>query len=125
MNKRFWLLCKLGCALVAALGPLTAPAQSLWQQGKTRSLVSDRRASNVGDILSIVVQENNTTAKDRNTKTSKQSAVDASIATFLYSPGASSFLTKGGQLPALKYSSFGSTEVATTGIVGSAFLISS
>jgi flagellar L-ring protein precursor FlgH len=105
MNKRFWLLCKLACTLLAAWAPLTASAQSLWKAGKTRSLVSDRRAASVGDILSIVVQENNTTSKDRNTKTTRNSAVDASIDTFLYSPGASSFLTKNGMLPAMKFQS--------------------
>jgi flagellar L-ring protein precursor FlgH len=57
----------------------------------------------VGDILNIVVQENNSASKDNKTKTSRQSAVDASISSFLYSPGASSLLTKKGQLPAIKF----------------------
>src|SRR5262249_639288 len=43
--------------------------------------------------------------KQNNTKTSKKAATDASISSFFYSPAASGLLTKGGTLPALKYSS--------------------
>ncbi|MDB6035616.1 MAG: flgH, partial [Verrucomicrobiales bacterium] len=66
-------------------------------------IVGDKRAVAVGDILSIVVQENNSASKDNQTKTSKQTAVDASISSFLYSPAASGLLSKKGQLPALKF----------------------
>ena len=65
-------------------------------------MVGDKRAAAVGDILNIVVQENSTASKDNKTKTAKKSSIDATIDTFLYSPGASKLLTKGGQLPALK-----------------------
>ena len=68
-------------------------------------MFSDSRALRLGDILTIVVQENTSTSKDNNTQTSKKSALDASIATFLYSPAASGLLTKGGQMPAIKYNS--------------------
>ena len=105
MKKQSWSLCNCVLAAVAFWLPLGATGQSLWTSGTSRSMVSDRRAAAVGDILSIIVQENNSTAKDRNTQTSKESAVDASISTFFYSPAASGLLTKGGQLPALKYSS--------------------
>src|SRR3954454_8734210 len=80
-----------------------ANADSLWNDHASRSLVGDKRAVAVGDILNIVVQENNSASKDNKTKTSKQTAVDASISSFLYSPAASSLLTKKGQLPALKF----------------------
>lgn len=78
---------------------------SIWQDNTAQPMFSDRRANSVGDIITIIVQENNSTSKDNNTKTSKQSAIDASIGTFLYSPGASGLLTKGGQMPALKIDS--------------------
>ena len=68
-------------------------------------MFADKRGANVGDILTIIVQENNSASKDNSTKTSKQSGMDASIASFLYSPVASGLLTKAGQMPALKYSS--------------------
>ncbi len=90
---------------LAAVFIVAAPlvqAQSLWQEGASRSLVADKRATHVGDILSILVQESNTANRQNNTKTSKSSSINASLDTFLYSPAASKFLTKGGQLPALK-----------------------
>lgn len=74
-------------------------ADSLWQNEISRPMFADKRASQVGDLLTIIVQENNSASKDKNTKTSKSSSVDASIASFLYS----GFLAKGGQMPALKY----------------------
>jgi flagellar L-ring protein FlgH len=68
-------------------------------------MVSDKRAVRVGDIVHILVQENNSTSKNNNTTTKKSSDVDAKLATFLYSPTASKFLTKNGEMPALKFSS--------------------
>jgi len=99
MNKPLRSLSKIFLVLALA-APLAA--QSLWQEGAARSLVADKRARQVGDILSILIQESNTANRQNNTKTSKASNIDASLQTFLYSPGASGFLTKGGNLPALK-----------------------
>lgn len=95
------------CALLGAvlMTPLLAPAQSLWKEDSSRAITADKRATAVGDLLTVLVQENNTTSKDNSTQTSKSSAIDASIGSFLYSPSASSFLVKGGQLPALKLNS--------------------
>ncbi len=97
------------CAWWGALALLCVPvagrADSLWRDEVSKPMFADKRGTAVGDILTIIVQENNSASKDNNTKTSKQSGMDASIASFLYSPGASSLLTKGGQMPALKYSS--------------------
>jgi flagellar L-ring protein precursor FlgH len=105
MKKRFWSISNSAALVAVLLAPLVAPAQSLWKSDSTRSMVSDKRAHAVGDVLTILIQENNSASKDNTTKTSKSSAIDASIASFLYSPAASGFLTKGGQLPALKASS--------------------
>jgi len=80
----------------------TAAGQSLWKDGASHSMMSDRRARSVGDLITIIVAENNTATKDNSTQSSKSSAIDASITTFLYSPAASSFLTKSGQMPAMK-----------------------
>src|SRR5262249_51919397 len=103
MKKPLLLLSKLslvGVALFAGEGAVTA--QSLWKEGSSMSMVSDKRAHAVGDILTIVVQESNTASKDNTTKTSKSSGIDASISSFLYPPTASGALTKNGQLPAMK-----------------------
>jgi flagellar L-ring protein precursor FlgH len=78
-----------------------ASADSLWKPA-ARSSLSDKKASAVGDIVTIVVQESATTSKQNNTKTSKSADIDASITSFLYGPTASGLLTKGGQYPALK-----------------------
>lgn len=86
------------------LSSLSIPAQSLWKADSSRAIVADKRARAVGDIVTILVQENNTASKDNSTKTAKSSSVDASIAKFLYSPAASGLLTKGGNFPALNLS---------------------
>jgi flagellar L-ring protein precursor FlgH len=112
MNKPFSFSFKAArLALPAALGlslvllPATTLPQSLWRDDLSRPMYADKRASTAGDIVTIVVQENTTTSKNNKTATTKQSGMDASITSFFYSPTASGALTKGGQLPALKYSS--------------------
>jgi len=81
------------------------PAQSLWKESTARSMVADKRAHAVGDVVTILVQESSTATKDNSTSTEKKAALDASIATFLYSPAASSLLTQKGAMPAMKWSS--------------------
>lgn len=107
MNKPSSFRCNPRRSLVlpGLLLALWAPGmsgQSLWQDGNSRSMVGDKRAAVVGDLISIVVQESSTTTKDNSTKTAKKSSIDASIETFLYSPQASGFLTKNGKMPAVK-----------------------
>lgn len=94
------------CALLAVLltTTISLPAQSLWKVDSSRAIIADKRARAVGDLVTILVQENNTASKDNSTKTAKSSSIDASIAKFLYSPAASSFLTKGGTMPAMNLS---------------------
>ena len=110
MNKRFSLLSSLPALALALLGLpcglVSAGQGSLWtdSSAQPRSMFADKKAHSIGDIVTIVIQENNGATRNNNTTTSKKNSVDASIASFLYSPGASSLLTKGGVLPALKYS---------------------
>lgn len=94
-------------ALCAAVLSATVPAQadSLWSIEYNVSLIADKKAKAIGDIVTVVVQESNSTRKDASTKTAKSTELDASINTFLYSPTASSFLTKRGKLPAMNLSS--------------------
>ena len=105
-NSRPQTLSMLRGVLFTALllSSLSVPAQSLWKADSSRAIVADKRARAVGDIVTILVQENNTASKDNSTKTAKSSSVDASIAKFLYSPAASGLLTKGGNFPALNLS---------------------
>ena len=97
---RFWLLVASTCLLSNPSASLQA--ESLWKDGQARSLVGDKRASEIGDLLSIIVQENNTVSKGTSTKTAKSTSIDANIATFLYSPAASGLLTHNGQMPAMQ-----------------------
>jgi flagellar L-ring protein precursor FlgH len=85
-----------------------ASAQSLWNDDTARPMFADHRASKIGDILTVLVQENSTATKKNSTSTAKNAAMDASISSFLYGAGAgsaSAFLSRGGQMPALKYNS--------------------
>jgi flagellar L-ring protein FlgH len=108
MKTRFQFLCNSGAALGSAVVTLllvaSARGDSLWHDNASRSMAADRKAVAVGDLLTIVVQESSTATKDNNTTTSKKSSTDNAIATFLYSPAGSSFMTHNGQMPALKYS---------------------
>jgi flagellar L-ring protein precursor FlgH len=93
----------LGWLGVANLGPAKLNGQSLWKEEASRSMVSDKRAHGIGDLVTILIQEANSASKNNNTTTEKKTAMDAAIVTFLYSPAASGLLTQGGQMPALKY----------------------
>src|SRR5581483_3882640 len=66
---------------------------------------ADKKARAVGDIITVLIQENNGSTRQNNTTTSKKASADASIASFLYGPTASGLLTKAGSYPALKFSS--------------------
>ncbi len=85
------------------LGPASLRGDSLWKDSQSNPMYADKRAGRVGDIVTILVQESTTATTANNTTTSKQSSVNDAIAAFLYSPGASSLMTKGGQLPALNF----------------------
>ena len=89
--------------VVARVGqPSLLQAQSLWSEN-SRSMFADKRATKVGDILTVVIQENNSATKDQSTKTARKSNVDASINSFLYGPDAMKFLTKGGKFPSMSF----------------------
>lgn len=103
MNIRL-LCCYKMIALLAAvtLLPQRAPADSLWQCQRPINLVADKKAQMVGDIVTILVQENSTASKNNTTTTTKDSKINAAITSFLYSPTASSLLAKKGTMPALQ-----------------------
>jgi flagellar L-ring protein precursor FlgH len=91
----------------------TLLADSLWQEARSQSMCADKRASKVGDIVTILVQENSSATKDNTTKTSKDSSIDAAISSFLFSPAASKMMTQKGAMPALSLS--GKSEFAGGG----------
>ncbi|MSU31917.1 MAG: hypothetical protein EXS25_04510 [Pedosphaera sp.] len=70
-------------SLVGALAlsrQVAAATGSLWRDESARALISDTRARQVGDIVTVVVQESNEAAKANNTKTAKKTEINASIA---------------------------------------------
>ena len=103
MSKRFWS--RFSWIAVAAITCLGAQAQSLWKEGSTRSMTADKRAGSLGDILTIIVQENNSASKDQNTRTSKEAGLNAAVEAFFYSPEASGLLTHNGKMPSIKMNS--------------------
>lgn len=96
------LLRLAACAALLAATAYAGPG-SLWKEESSKSMFADKRARAVGDIITIMVQENNTASKENSTQTSKSSSVDASLQTVLYSPAGSGFLTHNGQMPAMKF----------------------
>lgn len=103
MNRRSSLLYNLFFTAVLT-GALPASAQSLWKPNSARSMLADRRAHGVGDIVTILVQESNSAQKANSTSTAKKSGINDSISTLIYPPSVSGALTKGGNLPALNVS---------------------
>lgn len=102
MNKKSLL--NMALLIVLAL-PATAQCQSLWCDGSSISIFADKRSLNIGDILTIAISESSTENKNNATTTERKSSLAAAITAFLYPAGATSLLTKSGQLPAMAYNS--------------------
>lgn len=95
-------------ALAAALAlvpAVSAANGSLWRDESARTLISDTRARQVGDIVTVVVQESNEAAKANNTKTSTKTGISATISSFLFGAAQDRFLTRGGKYPAMQMNS--------------------
>jgi flagellar L-ring protein precursor FlgH len=92
-------------ALLAAFAAANACGQSIWRDDTSRSMFVDKRASAVGDIITIVIQESSTANKNDETKTERASSLSAAITSFLYPGSAAPALLRQGQLPAMAYNS--------------------
>lgn len=96
----------------------TLSADSLWTTpaNSERPMYADRKASRVGDILTINVSESATTQASQSKKSSKESGIDSSVTSFLF-PG-SRLGTHAGALPSTGLSGSstfsGSGQVANT-----------
>lgn len=86
---------------------LTASSRgdSLWSEGSSRSAFADKKAGGIGDLLNIIVLEENNTKRDASSSTAKKSAVDASVSSFLYgtATGGTGFGKFKGNFPAMKF----------------------
>jgi flagellar L-ring protein precursor FlgH len=91
--------------LILVLAPLSnGMADSLWCTGVSRNVCADKKAQAIGDILTVLIQENNGATRNNSTTTSHKASAADSISTLLYPPSVSGLLTKKGTLPALAYS---------------------
>lgn len=72
-------------ATVAATLFGSAPAESLWTgSGSDRAMFADRRASQSGDILTIVVSESVAASTSQSKKSTRSSSLADTVTSFLY-----------------------------------------
>ncbi len=99
------LVSSLGLALI--LGTLVSPASatSLWTAPGSREegVAADKRASRVGDILTIVISEAASQSTSQNKSTSSESNADAAVTQFLFPAAVSRFGTHNGALPGINF----------------------
>mgnify|MGYP003339682980 CR=1 FL=1 len=95
------LLIRIASTAILASTPVLGANGSLWMESSARVLLADNRARNVGDIVTIVVDENNESAMQNSTKTAKKTGVSATISSFLFGAAKDGFLTRGGKYPAM------------------------
>lgn len=89
--------------LLAAVAAVAA-AESLWTApgSSERSITADRKASQVGDILTVVVQESASNQSSQRTTTDSGSKVNAGVEQWLFPVAASKMGTHNGALPGIK-----------------------
>ncbi len=88
---------------MAAIAAVAA-AESLWTASGSseRAITADRKASQVGDILTVVVQESASNQSSQRTTTDSGSKVNAGVEQWLFPVAASKLGTHNGALPGIK-----------------------
>ncbi|MBN1916596.1 MAG: flagellar basal body L-ring protein FlgH [Verrucomicrobia bacterium] len=81
----------------------SANAASLFEKRVRDSLIADRKANAVGDLVTIVIQETSKASTDASTERTKESKTDAAITTFLFP--SDKRLVKDGEKPAFAWDS--------------------
>lgn len=81
-----------------------AAAESLWTApgSSERSITADRKASQVGDILTVVVQESASNQSSQRVTTNSGANVNAGVEQWLFPVAASKMGTHNGALPGIK-----------------------
>jgi len=91
-NKKRFALALMAGGLLLTMVP-AASAQSLWSldNGHSRSVFADRKAQDVGDILTIVISESTTISDTRSNSNSKSgsNSLDAGVGIFDFIKAAS------------------------------------
>lgn len=79
--------------------------ESLWlkKTNNERGMFADPRAGRVGDLITIQVDESNSSTSSQSTSTSKDSQVDNAVTQWLFPLAASSFGTHAGSLPGTSF----------------------
>ncbi len=107
IRLKFFYRIALACFSIVAAGEFTpAPGESLWVKpnNKERGMFADRRASRIGDILTVEIDESSTMISSLQTTTTKQASIANAVNRFLFSSDASNFGTHNGELPATNLS---------------------
>ena len=95
----------LGLTLTISLS-----AKSIWVDGRSGSLFSDPRASGIGDLITVLVDESTSLTSSQQTSREKSSNIANEVKQFLFSPIASKFGTKKGELPKTEISTSSGSE---------------
>jgi flagellar L-ring protein precursor FlgH len=84
---------------------LVLPGESLWRNnGAGTRMFADPKARQVGDIVTVVIEENATVSASKSASTDKESSVNSQLSRLIYE--SSSFLrSPDGELPGVKWSS--------------------
>ncbi len=88
-----------GLVLVFLLAAASAPAASLWPADNSRGMLADRRASKVGDILTVVVSEIATASSNQSKSSTRDTTLEDTISQFLYPSAATGLLNHNGSMP--------------------------
>ena len=91
--------------IILLLLPAVAAAGSLWTAPGSREqgVASDLKAGQVGDILTIIIEENAATSSTQNKSTTTKSSVSAAVTQFLFPTSASKLGTHNGALPGIGF----------------------
>ena len=73
----------LSLLVLAVFALSQVQADSLWSKETAVSLFTDHKAKRVGDIITVLVQENNSASRNSSTKTEKKGDISASISSFV------------------------------------------
>jgi flagellar L-ring protein FlgH len=112
------------CLLGAAARP--ARADSLWKTSgpdPSRSMYADHKASNVGDILTVIVQESSAAQSTQNKESTRKSSLDDAVQQFLFPAAVSGLGTHAGALPSTQTT--GASDYAGGGQVTNSQTVSS
>ena len=90
--------------------PMFLSAKSIWVDGRSGSLFSDPRASGIGDLITVLVDESTSLTSSQQTSREKSSNIANEVKQFLFSPVASKFGTKKGELPKTEISTSSGSE---------------